>query len=231
MCMLHAATHAWLSCFPCNLITKPFPWIQHACHALNAFCMEIGPACLPCFEFVLHCIGHIWSTMCYVGRAINQIACMCVPLSKFEQCLLHFSVNMCCIWLLTAAQLLLTSQGLQTKWFTTDQVVHQPHVQPSASTCGQCLQGHRGQWPRTHGQTPVSHSPVLPAWAGWEAKITPGQVLCHPDNRGGTMLNAWDVHRKGHLMMSVGINSQPPPWPKHGFYFGQWANHQAEAIW
>lgn len=28
-----------------------------------------------------------------------------------------------------------------------DQVVHQPHVQPSASTCGQCLQGHRGwEW-------------------------------------------------------------------------------------
>ena len=40
----------------------------------------------------------------------------------------------------------------------------------------------------------------------WEAKITPGQVLCRPDNRGGTMLNAWDAHRKGHLMMSVGIN-------------------------
>ena len=41
------------------------------------------------------------------------------------------------------------------------------------------------------------------AWTSTEA---PAQVLCHPKNRGGIMLNAWDVHSKGARLLDLGAS-------------------------
>ena len=40
----------------------------------------------------------------------------------------------------------------------------------------------------------------------WQATVCPHEVLIHPDNRGGTMLNAFDVHQKGHQLHRIGVN-------------------------
>ena len=211
MCMLHAATHAWLSCFPCNLITKPFPWIQHACHALNVSCMEIGPACLPCFEFVWHCIGHIWSTCALLEEPSTKLhACVFLFLSLSSAChtflwtcVVHLALNSCPAFVHQPKgqpKGYKPSGSPQTKWSTSHM---SSQVPPHVVNAYKAIEA-SGQEPMAKLQSAIrlfsQHG------LAWEAKITLGQVLCHPDNRGGTMLNAWDVHRKRHLMMSVGIN-------------------------
>ena len=35
--------------------------------------------------------------------------------------------------------------------------------------------------------------------------IAPERVLCHPSNRGGMMLNKYDVHKEGSIMLKVGV--------------------------
>ena len=45
---------------------------------------------------------------------------------------------------------------------------------------------------------------LLEKGVAYKAMLEPGAVLCHPDNRGGLMLNPFDVHSKGAVMLKVG---------------------------
>lgn len=46
---------------------------------------------------------------------------------------------------------------------------------------------------------------MVQAGLAWPRTEVPSQVLCHPKNRAGIMLNAWDVHAKGAKMLELGI--------------------------
>ena len=46
---------------------------------------------------------------------------------------------------------------------------------------------------------------MVQAGLAWPRTEVPSQVLCHPTNRAGIMLNAWDVHAKGAKMLELGI--------------------------
>ena len=40
----------------------------------------------------------------------------------------------------------------------------------------------------------------------YKQTLTPQQLLCHPDNRSGQMLNGFDVHSKGKTICSIGFS-------------------------
>ena len=38
----------------------------------------------------------------------------------------------------------------------------------------------------------------------WEQKVKPVQVLVHPSNRSGAMLNSFDMHARGAMVLTMG---------------------------
>ena len=165
-------------------------------------------------------------------KAILQIAGMCM----FAHSFLHTAcctflwtcVVCCCFWLLTAEPQH-PAFVHQPNW-AADQAVHQPHVQLCPSRCGPCLQGHRGQWPRTHGQAPGSHWFVFQAWV---VLASQGGTRWHPGPSRQPRLHhvkpIWCPQKRPSDAPS-GHQPTPPPWPKHGIYNFQRPRHQGEAI-
>ena len=47
---------------------------------------------------------------------------------------------------------------------------------------------------------------LLQKGLAWVATLPPSQILVHPSNRGGIMLNSWDVHSKGATILQLGAS-------------------------
>ena len=39
--------------------------------------------------------------------------------------------------------------------------------------------------------------------------LTPAAFLCHPQNRGGSMINGFNAHRKGNEILASGVKARP----------------------